>query len=818
MGNTLLIAVASGVIVAVFTALLVRWLRKRNDFRRSLDFVFLQVLIPKKESKEDYDRERDQTSDMHKVVSVADHFFQTLYGIHSSDLNRFWKNQDFLSLEYVATNGEICLYIGCPRDLQQVIEKQITSFYPEAVVEATEAPKIFHKKTHQVTGFLTGAKKFHYPIKTFKKFEAADPINNILNTLSNASDDKGNSAAVQIMIRPEKDTWQKATRKLSKQLGSGKTTSSWWNPLSLLGQLFGMLVNGTEDDAKGGDAGEKDTESQQTTQAIDEKAERHGFKSIIRCVTSSPQKRTAEINMTSLLNSFSQYGSPALNTLKQRKWHSRRDLISNFLLRAFHRSWVTRNPLLLSTEELASLFHFPHTKYNNVPSLKWQNYKIAPVPKNIANSGLYLGDNVYRGVTRPVYMSPEDRFRHFYVIGQTGTGKSSIFQTMIRQDFRENRGVCVIDPHGSLIESLLPFVPKDRVDDVIIFDPSDLERPMGLNLLEADTDEERDMVALDAMNIMIKMFDEDTFGPRIQDYFRNGVLTLMADPSGGALTDIVRLFTDEAFQRAKVQHVKNPVVKSFWTKQMAQTGQREKQEMIPYFSAKFGAFVTNSMMRNIIGQTKSAFDFANVMDEGKILLMNLSKGMTGEINSRLLGLIIVSKIQMAALRRQKNLTAGQKPTDFFLYIDEFQNYVTDSIESILSEARKYRLSLNIAHQYLGQIDTSGQKKGVNLKEAVFGNVGTMMCYKIGAQDAEAMAKEMAPVFSDQDLMNVDAFKSAIKLAVDGQPSRPFSLNVQKPWLEKGNDKMPDALKQISRLTHARSKKFVEKEIFTRLDV
>jgi hypothetical protein len=818
MENTLLIAMISGAIAAGFAVFLVRWLRKREDFKRSLDFVFLRVLIPKKESKEDQDRERDQTADMHKVVAIADHFFQTLYGIHSSDIDRFWKNQDFLSLEYIAKNGEISFYIGCPRELQQVIEKQITSFYPEAVVEPTESPKIFHEKTHQITGYLTGEKNFRYPIKTFKKFESTDPVNNILNTLSNASDDKGNSAAVQIMIRPAKDSWQKSARKLSKQLSSGKKSVVWWNPLSLLGSFFSLMVQGTEEESKNSDTGEKDTESQQTTQAIDEKAERHGFKTIVRCVTSSHEKRIAQMNMTSLLNSFSQYGSPALNGFKHRKWHSKRELINNFLLRAFHRSWTTTNPLLLSTEELASVFHFPHTKYNQTPGIKWQNFKIAPVPKNIPTEGLYLGDNVYRGVVRPVYLAPEDRFRHFYVIGQTGTGKSSIFQTMVRQDLRENRGVCVIDPHGSLIESLLPFVPKERVDDVIIFDPSDLERPMGLNLLEAETDEERDMVALDAMNIMIKMFDEETFGPRIQDYFRNGVLTLMADPNGGALTDIVRLFTDDAFQRSKVQHVKNPVIKSFWTKQMAQTGQREKQEMIPYFAAKFGAFVTNSMMRNIIGQTKSAFDFANVMDTGKILFMNLSKGMTGEINSKLLGLIIVSKLQMAALRRQKNLTAGEKPADFYLYIDEFQNYVTDSIESILSEARKYRLSLNIAHQYLGQIDTSGQKKGVNLKEAVFGNVGTMMCYKVGAQDAEAMAKEMMPVFSDQDLLNIDAFKSAIKLAVDGQPSRPFSLNVQKPWLEKGNEKMPEALKQISRLTHARSKKFVEKEIFTRLDV
>lgn len=817
MNPNILIAVGGAVVVGVLVGFILYKLRLRASFKRSLNFVFLQVMIPKKESKEDLERERDQVADMQKVVSIGENFFQSLYGVRSTDVDSLWKNQDFLSLEYVATEGEIGFFVGCPRALKEVIEKQITTFYPEAVVEPVEAPKIFHENTVQVTGFITGEKNFLFPFKSYKKFESSDPINTILNSLSNASDDKGNSAAVQIMIRPVRKGWQKKARRLSKSLSSGKS-SGGFNVLGALGRMFGALVNGPGEDSKGGDQEEKDTESQQTTQAIDEKADKHGFKTIIRCVTSSPKKRNAEINMTSVLGSFAQYGSPSLNIFKQRKWHSKRSLIRNFVLRAFERSFFTRHPLLLCTEELASLFHFPHTKYNNVPSLKWQNFKIAPVPKAVPSSGLYIGDNVYRGTTRKVYIDHEDRFRHFYVIGQTGTGKSSIFQTMIRQDLSEGRGTCVIDPHGSLIESLLPFVPKDRVDDVIIFDPSDLERPMGLNLLEADSDEERDMVALDAMNIMIKMFDEETFGPRIQDYFRNGVLTLMADPSGGSLTDIVRLFTDDAFQRSKVQHVKNPVVKSFWTKQMAQTGQREKQEMIPYFAAKFGAFVTNSMMRNIIGQTKSAFDFAEVMDEGKILFMNLSKGMTGEINSKLLGLIIVSKIQMAALRRQKKLTAGERPTDFFLYIDEFQNYVTDSIESILSEARKYRLSLNIAHQYLGQIDTSGQKKGLNLKEAVFGNVGTMMCYKIGAQDAEAMAKEMAPVFSDQDLMNIDAFKAAIKLAVNGQPSRPFSLNVQKPWLEKGNEKMPEALKQISRLTHARSKKFVEKEIFTRLDV
>ena len=475
--------------------------------------------------------------------------------------------------------------------------------------------------------------------------------------------------------------------------------------------------------------------------------------------------------------------------------------------------------MILTAEELTSLFHFPHIKYNKTPAVKWQNYKIVKAPANIPKEGLLLGHNIYRGEKTPVCIKNEDRFRHFYVIGLTGTGKSSSFQSMIRQDLKNGKGICVIDPHGSLVESVLPFVPKSRIDDVIIFDPSDTERPMGLNLLEASSPEEMDMVALDAMNIMLKIFDEEVFGPRLQDYFRNGVLTLMADPNGGALTDIMRLFTDDAFQRAKVKHVTNPVVKNFWTNQMAKTGAREKQEIIPYFAAKFGQFTTNGMLRNIIGQTKSAFDFSEVMDDGKILLMNLSKGSTGEINSKLLGLIIVSKLQTAALRRQKKLSQGTAPQDFFMYIDEFQNYVTDSIESILSEARKYRLSLNIAHQYIGQIDTSQTKKGgVNLKDAVFGNVGTIMSYKIGAQDAEYLAKEMEPVFTDQDLINIDKYKAVMKLSVDTQPSRPFSIVPLNPYDEKGDPERATALKQISRLTYGRSKKFVEKEIFARLDV
>jgi hypothetical protein len=811
----ILLTIVISVTIIFFILMIV--MRKKADFRRSLDFVFLQVLIPKKDSKEDIERERDQTSEIRKVIGVMEQFFSSIFGIYDSSLGSKFKNQDFLSCEFIATNGEITFVVGCPNSIQDLVEKQITSFFPEGIVEEIPAPIIFSENTYQSTGYLTASKKFSVPFRSYMKFESADPMNSILNSLSASSDENGNSAAIQLMVRPAKSDWQQKVRAESKELSSGKSSISWWNPLSLLSGVFSLLVRGAdENEAPASDNNDGPTESQELTKLMEEKAEKHGFETIIRCVTSSPKPRTAELNLKNILNSFNQFGSPTLNSFGPKSFHSKRDLIRNFLFRSFTRSWHLQNKTILSSEEIATIFHFPHIKYNNIPSVKWQNYKIVKAPNNIPKEGLLLGHNFYRGEKTPIYMKREDRFRHFYVIGQTGTGKSAIFQTMIRQDLNNGDGLCVIDPHGSLIEDLLPFVPKSRVDDVVIFDPADTERPMGLNLLEAKTDDEKDMVALDAMNLMIKLFDEETFGPRIQDYFRNGVLTLMADPNGGALTDIMRLFTDDAFQKIKVSHVKNPVVKSFWTNQMAKTGAREKAEIIPYFAAKFGQFITNGMLRNIIGQTKSAFDFTEVMQNGKILFMNLSKGATGDINSKLLGLIIVSKIQVAALRRQKLATADRR--DFFLYIDEFQNYVTDSIESILSEARKYRLSLNIAHQYMSQIDTSGQKKGVNLKDAVLGNVGTMMCYKIGAQDAEVMGKEMSPNFTEQDLVNIDKFKAVMKLSVDTQPSAPFSITPVNPYLEKGNSKMAKMLKQISRLEHGRSRKFVEKEIFTRLDV
>ena len=808
-----------GLFILVFLLfwIFIKYIRAKTNFDRSLNMTFMEIRTPKNESKEDRELESETFAgkDFKEASNgVMNQFFDTLFSLYSSKFKKLLTEQDHVSFEYAVYDGLIHFYIVCPSDLVNVIEKQITAFYPQAFIDIVEDYNIFSPDCQVAACYLTCSKEFFFPLKTYNKM-TIDPVNGIVNSLSKIGKDEG--ASVQIMIRPKKSGWQKQGREMANKLFQNKKIHgrSWYNPLAWVSGFFDLMFRG-EKVADKEAASERNTPmTEEEIKSMEEKNSKQGYETIIRLVSVAKDKSEAEVNLSAMKSAFTQFSSTNGNSFSSTSWHNVNKLISNYIFRNFVKP-VGSKLMVLSTEELASIFHVPNIRYNKFPAIAWQNYKIAPAPNNIPSEGLLLGHNIYRGQKKEIRLKREDRFRHFYSIGQTGTGKTSIFQVMIRQDLLNGDGICVVDPHGSLIEDILPFIPRERADDVIYFDPSDVERPLGLNLLEAKNWDEAEMVALDAMNIMIKLFDEEVFGPRIQDYFRNGCLTLMSDPAGGSLTDIVRLFTDDDFAKYKRQFVTNPVVASFWDHQMAKTGAREKQEMIPYFAAKFGQFVTNSMIRNIIGQAKSAFDFYDVMQSGKILLMNLSKGTTGEINSRLLGLIIIQKIQMAALKRQK--VEKEKRKDFFLYIDEFQNYVTESIESILSEARKYRLGLNITHQYIAQLEGSGSstKKGVNLKDAIFGNVGSMMCYKIGAQDAEVMAKEMAPVFSDQDLINLDKYKAAIKISIDTQPSRPFSIIPINPYTEVGDKDAADAYKQLSRLKYGRDRDFVDREILRRI--
>lgn len=806
--------VASGLIF-------VSWRKKLIDELHE-EYVLFRIVIPKKDSKEEREKDNQAISSQggyKDYVAVMSQFYDSLYSIYNGDFENKLRGEDHISFEYALVEGQVNLYVSCPQRLAKLIEKKIAGFFQDTYLEEVGDYVDFNKSEVVLVEQLELDKESIFPVKNYK-YISSDPLNDMVGSLSKL--EQNESAAIQMIIRPVKSNWQEAGRKKAQEMLNDedkKSKSDWVKPWKWPIILAKLMLKGeeafSEDKSDVPSGPKRKTQiAEDEIKAIDEKNTKVGFDSLIRVVVSGDDEVSVQQNMMNLMSSFSLYAYTDGNKFSTLDIKNPEKIKSDYLKRAFSRPFRFKDkPSILTADELASVFHIPNIRFNRSPVINWQNYKIAPPPINIPKDGVLLGHNIYRGQRTEIRMKNEDRFRHFYVIGQTGTGKSSIFKSMIRQDIRAGHGVCVVDPHGDLVEDTLQFIPKERADDVIYFNPADLERPLGLNLLEAKSDSEKDLVALDAMNIMIKLFNEEVFGPRIQDYFRNGCLTLMEDPEGGALTDIVRLFTDDAFQKMKVEKVQNPIVKSFWENQMANTGAREKQEMIPYFAAKFGAFITNTMMRNIIGQTKSAFDFGEVMQDGKILLMNLSKGLTGDINSKLLGMIIVSKLQMAAMRRQT--MAQEDRTDFYLYIDEFQNYVTDAIESILSEARKYRLSLNIAHQYIGQLV---EKQDDKIKNAVFGNVGTKMCYKIGAQDAEYMAKEMAPVFSDQDLVNIDKFKSVMKLSIDNQPSVPFSVVPLNAYLETGDQELGRAIKELSRLKNGRDVEFVNREILRRIGV
>ena len=734
----------------------------------------------------------------------------SLKSLYSQKILRKILGQETLSLEYITHENEIFFYVVCQKSSKKLIEKQINSFYTDAVIEETPEINIFEKQKYFASTYMHTLKSFAYPIKTYQKLES-DPINTITNAFSKL--DENQSGSLQIILKPIADSWQGLSTEISGKMLQGKKKFITLNPLKILGWLFEIFFTSSEDSSKTPD-NSNSALTQERAKTVDEKDDKTGYQVVIRIITTWKAQHDADTELKNIISSFSQFSYPELNKFVPTLYHSQKRLLKNYIYRSFsHPLWLKK--MILNTEEIASLFHFPHIRYNATPEIHWQNFKLVKAPINIPKEWLLLWENIFRWVKKEIRIKTEDRFRHFYVIGQTGTWKSSILQSMARQDLKNGEWLAIMDPHGDLVKDLLPFVPRERADDVIVFDPSDEARPIGLNLLEA-LPEERDMIAQDANNMMIKLFGSEIFGPRIQDYFLNAVLTLMEYPQWWAITDIIRLFTDDDFQRDHVRNVKNPIVKAWWEKTFASMGQREKQEIIPFIAAKFTGFITNQTMRNIIGQTKSSFNIAQAMQEGKILFLNLSKWMVWDLNSKLLGMIIVSKIQSAAMQRQRMEKSERR--DFYLYIDEFQNYVTPSIESILSEARKYRLGLVLAHQYLGQLEQSDAltKSSLDLKKAIFGNVGSVMSYKVWPEDGEFLAKYFQPSFSDADLINMDKFKWVMKLAIDNQPSTPFSIIPTNPYLVSWDEKIAKALVELSRLKYGRDKAFVSKEIEYRI--
>jgi len=502
-----------------------------------------------------------------------------------------------------------------------------------------------------------------------------------------------------------------------------------------------------------------------------------------------------------------QYTIPTLNNFKvkiqsKRKMHK---FISGFIFRYFREGLISSNKNILNTEELTSIFHMP-TKFTETPNINWLLAKDAPPPANLPKEGLLLGKTNYRGDEKEVRIADDDRRRHMYIIGQTGTGKSVFLQNMIIQDIKNGKGCCVVDPHGDLVEGVLPHIPKERADDIYLFEPFDTDRPMGLNMLEFKSPEQKDFAVQEMINIFYKLFPPEMIGPMFEHNMRNVMLTLMADEKEqGTIVEIPRMFSDQEFADGWIKKLEDPVVRAFWEKEMAKTSDFHKSEMLGYLISKVGKFVENEMMRNIMGQNHSAFDLRDIMDNEKVLLVNLSKGRTGEVNSELLGLIIVSKIQMAAMGRADMPEADRK--DFYLYVDEFQNFATDSFASILAEARKYKLNLIVAHQYITQLEE-------NIRDAVFGNVGSFVTFRVGVEDAEVIAKEFDPVFSETDVINIERYHAYLRLMTESQKSMPFTMGTYPPY-EGGSSEIAEAIKQLSRLKFGRDKKIVNAEIMER---
>lgn len=812
-------------LIAIFIAVFFYFYKRhvyytKHIVPRTLDWVFLEILMPK-DSAPEKDAQRPKSEEEKKqLIAVAEQLFTTLS--QSGESKGWLAGKDYYSFEIACTDKKISFYINCPKHLQELVEKQVQAQYPHAFIEQVKGYNPFIKGGTLQAEELRLTKQYVYPFRTYKNMES-DPLNSITNAMSKLAENEG--AAVQFIISPAGTGWQGRPRHMALEIQQGK------NPEMVergkvfrlfMGLLRGVgrgLMSRGQNQQQGSHA-HKDLSGysspiqltpmqQEIVKKLEEKASRPGFRTNVRIITSSATPGNAAVHMRNLLASFLQYNMPPFNGFHVQK-KDKNDILKGYIYRIFN---DTGKKSILNTEELASLWHLP-TPYIETPNVKWLVSKKAPPPINLPKEGLLLGKNIYRGQETEIRMARDDRRRHAYILGRTGGGKSVLLANMALQDIKNGEGVCVIDPHGDLVQDILARCPKSRAEDIIVFEPFDMDRPLGLNMLEVDSEEQKDFVVQEMISIFYKLVtDPAMLGPMFEHNMRNAMLTLMADEQHpGTITDIPRIFTDTEFQKYKVSKVKDPVVRLFWEKEMAKTSDFHKSEMLGYLISKVGRFVENAMMRNIVGQSKSGFNFRKIMDEGKVLLVNLSKGRTGEINAKLLGLIFVSKIQMAAMSRAD--IAEDQRRDFYLYVDEFQNFITDAFASILSEARKYKLNLIIAHQYLGQLEQAAGAQGAgskDLRDAVFGNAGTMMTFRTGAEDAEVLAKEFAPTFNEFDLVNIDRFNTYVKLMINGTASKPFNMATY-PLPAGPNEEIAKAIRQLSRLKFGRLRAEVEAEL------
>lgn len=766
---------------------------------QALHMKLYEIALPEPKGNESQGREKP----LKELISGMEQFYAGLLSVGEAAPGE--PNYFALELAVPANSPELQFYAAVPESKCNLFEKQLLAIFPDAHLMLQPYDyNIFAPGGAALASVATLAENPVLPLKEYIDFDY-DPINAVMNAFAKI-ESTSEGAALQIIIEPRGDRHVAHYRKILQALRKGeKRSSAFSTPETVLGELArdfsrSLFSSKPKDEQKAKEAETRQIEANKTyIEQIEKKIAAPIVGATIRLAVSS--SGSGEQVLGDLEAAFNQFANTQGNRLVFERVNARH---APRVLEDFSFRQPEKKALPLSLRELTTLYHFPPSGIISSPHLKQSRFTHAPAPLALPQKGALLGTNSYRGSVTDIYLSPEDRLRHLYVIGQTGTGKTGLLKSMIIQDIKNGDGCCFIDPHGNDILDILAAVPPERYQDVIYFDPADLSRPFALNFLEYDLSrpEQKTFIVNELLMIFRRLYGDvpESMGPAFEQYFRNATLLVMEDPSSGStILDIARVLSNSEFRQQKLAKSMNPVVNQFWTDIATKAGgDAALENIVPYITNKFDDFTANDFIRPIVGQQESSFKFRDVMDNKKILLINLSKGRLGEKNANLLGLIIVGKLFMAALSRADNPRAVYPP--FYLYIDEFQNVTTDSIPGILSEARKYKLALTMAHQFLTQIEEK-------TRSAVFGNVGNMAVFRVGEDDAEFFAKQFAPIFTALDFVNIENRNAYAKILTSGIPQKPFDMKT--PDLPHVNLPQVDDLIHLSSLTYGRDRATVE---------
>jgi len=781
----------------------VKGLKESGPEYKAVHMVLFEIILPKNNEE----RERP----LAEIILSMEQFYAGLLSLSTDKKDK----EAHLVFEIANPEGVETTHIfaSVPDTLKDLFSRQLLAIFPDAqLIERKRDYNIFSEVGVALSATATLSSSPAYPLKTFEEF-GEDPLNVILNGFSKIPA-FGAGAALQVILRPVGDLYTKKYQHALKEIQKGKKPKEVLRDENLGMELVREVGSVFFKSDKKKDEKPPEIDGK-VIEAINKKLASPIVETNIRLAVSSQTDEEAKRLMHNFQSAFNQFENAGRQSIKWEKikttgWLTKEsEFYRSFIFRLFKKE----EAMPLNLKELSTLLHFQTEALTRSTPLQRSTSKTVPLPLDMKAEGTLLGINNFQGIEKKVYISAEDRLRHFYCIGQTGTGKSTLLKNMIVEDIRSGEGVCYIDPHGSDIIEILSRIPKERIDDVIYFDPAYVERPMALNMLEYDPNnpEQKTFVVNELFSIFQKLYGAvpESMGPIFEQYFRNATMLVIEDPETGCtLLDVSRVMSNKEYRDLKLSRCKNPVVVQFWREVAEKAGgEASLANMVPYITSKFDVFLANDIMRPIIAQEKSSFNFRAVMDSKKILLVNLSKGRLGDINANLIGLILVGKILMAALSRVGSLDKNFPP--FYLYIDEFQNITTNSIATILSEARKYKLSLTIAHQFIAQIQEE-------IRDAVFGNVGSICAFRVGQDDAEYLEKQFAPTFDANDLSNIDNFNAYVKMLVNGRPAEPFNMKLMPR--EAGNPAGIEAIKELSYLKYGGNREEIEVAILAKYKI